>query len=197
MGEANQALHCEISKLERIGHPVRHEVQQLFADGYVLAQCRWQNRGKDHSPSGYAKCGHTPGPIAASVLGSQMSARNFGEVTKLPRCVSGGSATYSLGHQRPNDFTDGPIDVRFLSNNHKSVCPRPFSCRPIPELIFRADLDSYNFKKSWFSKRSPICAYQLDAAVECAALESRVVALWLAGSETGGLQAFRRNAALD
>ena len=29
-----QALHCEILKSERIGHPVRHKVQQLFADGY-------------------------------------------------------------------------------------------------------------------------------------------------------------------
>ena len=29
-----QTLHGEISKPERISHPVRHKVQQLFADGY-------------------------------------------------------------------------------------------------------------------------------------------------------------------
>jgi hypothetical protein len=29
-----QALHGEISEPERISHPVRHKVQQLFADGY-------------------------------------------------------------------------------------------------------------------------------------------------------------------
>ena len=29
-----QALHGEISKPERISHPVDHKVQQLFANGY-------------------------------------------------------------------------------------------------------------------------------------------------------------------
>jgi hypothetical protein len=31
-----------------------------------------------------------------------MSALNFAEVTTRSSCVSGGSATYSLGHQWPN-----------------------------------------------------------------------------------------------
>ena len=38
-----------------------------------------------------------------------MSARRFGEVTTLPPCVAGGSATYSLGHQCPLVFTDGTL----------------------------------------------------------------------------------------
>ena len=34
MATDKQALHNAISEPERISHPVRHKVQQLFADGY-------------------------------------------------------------------------------------------------------------------------------------------------------------------
>ena len=75
-------------------------------------QCRWPSRGRHHHPSACPNGGerlvHRRKRLGIVNVRSEIWRGHW-----CPRCDSGGSATYSLGHQCPLVLTDGTLAYAF------------------------------------------------------------------------------------
>ena len=101
MAWQKQALHGEISKPERISHPVRHKLQQLFADGYSqLTVARIIAEGiirPQHAPNGGERLVHRRKRFGIVYVRSEIWRGHYA----AHAVIQAGARRYSLSHQWP------------------------------------------------------------------------------------------------